>query len=71
LDVRAAEKVAGFVVYGNPARCRRCAPTNPLTIVPLAIALATLMQSAESAVLLAANIGGDSESVGSIAGSAL
>ena len=49
----------------------RYAPTDPLTIVPLAIALATLMQSAESAILLAANIGGDSDSVASIAGSIL
>jgi ADP-ribosylglycohydrolase len=50
---------------------QRYAPTDPLTIVPLAIALATLMQSAESAILLAANIGGDSDSVASIAGSIL
>jgi ADP-ribosylglycohydrolase len=50
---------------------RRCTPTNPLTIVPLAIALATLMESAESAILLAANIGGDSDSVASVAGSIL
>ena len=47
------------------------APTQPLTIVPLAIALATLMDSAESAILLAANIGGDSDSVASIAGAIL
>jgi len=50
---------------------RRYAPTQPLTIVPLAIALVTLMESAESALLLAANIGGDSDSVASIAGSIL
>ncbi len=49
----------------------RYQPTDPLTIVPLAIALATLMLSAESAILLAANIGGDSDSVASIAGSIL
>ena len=49
----------------------RHAPTQPLTIVPLAIALATLMASAESAILLAANIGGDSDSVASIAGAIL
>jgi ADP-ribosylglycohydrolase len=49
----------------------RYAPTDPLTIVPLAIALATLMQSAESAILLAAHLGGDSDSVASIAGSIL
>ena len=49
----------------------RCAPTQPLTIVPLALALATLMESAEGAILLAANIGGDSDSVASVAGSIL
>jgi ADP-ribosylglycohydrolase len=43
----------------------------PLTIVPLAIALAALMRSAESAILLAANVGGDSDSVASVAGSIL
>lgn len=46
-------------------------PDNPLTIVPLAIALATVMDSAEAAILLAANIGGDSDSVASIAGGIL
>jgi ADP-ribosylglycohydrolase len=46
-------------------------PDSPLTIVPLAIALATVMQSAEAAILLAANIGGDSDSVASIAGAIL
>ena len=46
-------------------------PNGPLTIVPLAIALATVMSSAEAAILLAANIGGDSDSVASIAGSIL
>jgi ADP-ribosylglycohydrolase len=50
---------------------RRYDPTQPLTIVPLAIALATLMESAEPAILLAANIGGDSDSVASVAGSIL
>jgi hypothetical protein len=37
----------------------RCFPNQPLTIVPLALGLATLMQSAEDAILLAANVGGD------------
>ena len=46
-------------------------PHNPLTIVPLAIALAAAMRSAERAILLAANIGGDSDSVASIAGAIL
>lgn len=34
-----------------------------MTIVPLALGLATVMQSAEDAILLATNIGGDSDSV--------
>jgi ADP-ribosylglycohydrolase len=46
-------------------------PRNPLTIVPLAIAIATVMDSAEEAILLAANVGGDSDSVASIAGAIL
>ena len=46
-------------------------PEGPLTIVPLAIALGTVMRSAEAAILLAANIGGDSDSVASIAGAIL
>ncbi len=46
-------------------------PGDPLTIVPLAIALATVMQSAEASILLAANLGGDSDSVASIAGGIL
>lgn len=46
-------------------------PASPLSIVPLALALGTLMPSAEEAVLLAANIGGDSDSVASIAGAIL
>jgi len=43
-------------------------PNRPLTIVPLAIALATATRSAEAAILMATNIGGDSDSVASIAG---
>jgi ADP-ribosylglycohydrolase len=50
---------------------RRCFPHDPLTIVPLALALATLMPSADEAILVAANIGGDSDSVASIAGGIL
>ena len=46
-------------------------PEGPLTIVPLALALGTVMRSAEAAILLAANIGGDSDSVASIAGAIL
>ena len=46
-------------------------PTTPLTIVPLAIPLACIMPSAASAILLATNVGGDSDSVASIAGAIL
>ena len=46
----------------------RCFPNSPLTIVPLALALGTITDSAEQAILLAANVGGDSDSVASIAG---
>ena len=46
-------------------------PNRPLTIVPLALALATIMPSAEDAILLAANVGGDSDSVASIVGGIL
>ena len=49
----------------------RCFPAGPLTIVPLALSLGTVMPSAESAILLAANVGGDSDSVASIAGAIL
>jgi ADP-ribosylglycohydrolase len=49
----------------------RCFPSGPLTIVPLALAFATLLRSAEDAILLAANVGGDSDSVASIAGAIL
>jgi ADP-ribosylglycohydrolase len=49
----------------------RCFPDRPLTIVPLALALATIMRSAEDAILLATNVGGDSDSVASIAGGIL
>ena len=48
-----------------------CFPNHPLTIVPLALGLATVMRSAEDAILLAANVGGDSDSVASIAGGIL
>ena len=46
-------------------------PNQPLTTVPLALGLATVIESAEEAILLAANIGGDSDSVASIAGGIL
>jgi ADP-ribosylglycohydrolase len=46
-------------------------PDRPMTIVPLALGLATVMHSAQEAILLAANVGGDSDSVASIAGGIL
>jgi ADP-ribosylglycohydrolase len=46
-------------------------PTDPLTIVALAITFATVIDSCQAAILLAANIGGDSDSVASIAGAIL
>ena len=46
-------------------------PDDPLTIVPLAVTLATVMNSARTAILFAANVGGDSDSVASIAGAIL
>src|SRR5215475_12108620 len=41
----------------------RCFPDRPTTIVPLALSLAAVMDSAEQAILVAANVGGDSDSV--------
>jgi hypothetical protein len=46
-------------------------PSNPRTIVPLAMVIATRLESAQAAILLAANTGGDSDSVASIAGAIL
>ena len=46
-------------------------PQSSLTIVPLALVLGTLMQSAEAAILVAANVGGDSDSVASMVGAVL
>lgn len=43
-------------------------PDTPLTIVPLAISLAVITQSSEQTILIAANLGGDSDSVASIGG---
>ena len=43
-------------------------PNKPQNIVPLAIGLALVTQSAQQTALLAANIGGDSDSVASIGG---
>jgi ADP-ribosylglycohydrolase len=43
-------------------------PNRPENIVPLAIALALITESAEATILLAANVGGDADSVASIGG---
>src|SRR5262249_49535563 len=43
-------------------------PDRPETIVALAISLALLTESAEITALLAANVGGDADSVASIGG---
>jgi ADP-ribosylglycohydrolase len=47
---------------------RRCFPDKPETKVPLAINLAVITKSAEATILLAANVGGDADSVASIGG---
>ncbi|MEX2261551.1 MAG: ADP-ribosylglycohydrolase family protein [Bryobacteraceae bacterium] len=43
-------------------------PDKPTTIIPLAIRLALVTESAEETTLLASNLGGDSDSVASIGG---
>ena len=65
------ETVAALPERSADAVAARCFPNQPLTIVPLALALAAIMTSAEDAILLAANVGGDSDSVASIAGGIL
>jgi ADP-ribosylglycohydrolase len=45
--------------------------THALAVVPLALGLATVLDSAEQAILVAANIGGDGDSIASIAGAVL
>jgi hypothetical protein len=47
---------------------RRYFPVKPETKVPLAISLAVITKSAKETILLAANIGGDADSVASIGG---
>jgi ADP-ribosylglycohydrolase len=46
----------------------RCFPDKPENKVPLAISLAVITKSVEETILLAANIGGDADSVASIGG---
>ena len=43
-------------------------PSSPETIIPLAISLAIITRSAEETALIAANVGGDADSVASVAG---
>ena len=70
--LRASNTALGeFSDLGADEIAARCFPNSPLTIVPLAITLGTLMDSAEAAILLATNIGGDADSVASIAGAIL
>lgn len=70
--IRAVHDDLGSLPAFRPADIAdRCFPDGPLTIVPLALGLATLMSSAQEAILLAANVGGDSDSVASIAGGIL
>jgi ADP-ribosylglycohydrolase len=65
------DDLARMPTLGAADIATRCFPDGPLTIVPLALALATLVHSAEDAILIAANVGGDSDSVASIAGGIL
>ena len=65
------DSLASLPTLGAADVARRCFPNHPLTIVPLALGLATLMRSAAEAIVLAANVGGDSDSVASIAGGIL
>jgi ADP-ribosylglycohydrolase len=65
------DHLAGLPILTPGVIAACCFPNNPLTIVPLALALATITQSAQEAVLLAANVGGDSDSVASVAGAIL
>jgi ADP-ribosylglycohydrolase len=55
-------------VFDADDLARRYFPDKPETKVPLAIGLAVIMKSAEEAALMAANIGGDADSVASIGG---
>jgi ADP-ribosylglycohydrolase len=65
------DRLAGLPALSPATVAACCFPDQPLTIVPLALALATVMRSAGDAILLATNIGGDSDSVASIAGGIL
>lgn len=64
---RVHDELNGLTALHAADLAARCFPNHPMTIVPLALGLATVLRSAEEAILLAANIGGDSDSVASIA----
>jgi ADP-ribosylglycohydrolase len=68
---RAHDDLAAMPVIRPNDVAERWLPDRPLTIVPLALGLATVMESASEAILIATNIGGDSDSVASIAGGIL
>ena len=65
------DRLASLPSLTSAAVAECCFPNQPLTIVPMALALAAVMRSAEDAILLAANVGGDSDSVASIVGGIL
>ena len=65
------DHLAGLPALRPADVAARCFPDQPMTIVPMALGLATVLRSAEDAILLAANVGGDSDSVASIAGGIL
>jgi ADP-ribosylglycohydrolase len=65
------DRLASFSPLTSTDIATCCFPSDPLTIVPLALGLAAVERSAERAILLATNVGGDSDSVASIAGGIL
>ncbi len=68
---KAHDDLTAMSVVSASEVAERWFPDRPLTIVTLALALATVMRSAEEAILIATNVGGDSDSVASIAGAIL
>jgi ADP-ribosylglycohydrolase len=64
------EWLAGRPSLSADEIAEKCFPREPVNIVPLAIGLALVIESAEATTRIAANIGGDSDSVASI-GSAI
>jgi ADP-ribosylglycohydrolase len=63
--------LSGLRELRGPEVAAKYSPVFSWSVVPLAIALGTLMNSAAEAILLAANIGGDSDSTASIAAAIL